>query len=376
MDRFTFYQNISKYRSNFLAHATNYKYYNKIQLPNGTVRYFYTKEEWDAYNNPKKVHTIDPKDNRVIEYNEDGSNARKLNTTWQQHRQGSIMEADRAIERSTKEGGLKSGIKAILRDDRMEEFFTQFEGGFENHGWNLTEDGKITGMSDEDKKYVKEIENWTKKFTDSNGNSIFDSKEFQDAVMKEIENRYKIAKDLKNDPDREKKIAEEDARVEEENRKAGEAMNKAISSVHKDEKTKRVEAKLSKLSEGGNVDLNNLPDVSVKELEKAGWDNVGKGKVKTYTSTFTSDVDGSCYIFSPIIVDPKTGKFLGVMSPEEFDDYCLDVVDGKRKDTYNLQIGGAYKGKDAEEKAGNACKEIDRLHKKLNKLKKIKGEQL
>lgn len=33
-----------------LSHAgQNYKYYNKIDLSNGTTRYFYTKAEWDAY---------------------------------------------------------------------------------------------------------------------------------------------------------------------------------------------------------------------------------------------------------------------------------------------------------------------------------------
>ena len=368
-DKISLYKEYSE--EDTISHAADFKYYQKIDLPGGGSRYFYTKEEWDAYNNPKKkkYRTTDPKDDKVIEYDEDGGNARKLNTTWQQNRQGAIMEADKAIERSLKDGGMKSGINAILKDDRMEEFFTQFEGGFENHGWDLTEDGKITGMSDDDKKYVKDIENWARKFTDSEGNSLFDSKDFQDAVMKEIKNRYKIAQDLKNDPDREKKIAEEDAYWEKENQKAGEAREKAIKSVRKEEKIKRIETKLNKLGEGGNTDLTNLPDVPVEKLEEAGWDNVGTGKVKTYTSTFTSDVDGACYNFSPIIVDPKTGKFLGVMTPKEFEEYCLDVVNGDRKDDYNLQIGGAFRGKDAEEKAAAACKEIDRLHNKLNRTK-------
>ena len=36
-----------------LVHGGNYKYYNKINLPNGTTRYFYTKAEWDAYQDGK-----------------------------------------------------------------------------------------------------------------------------------------------------------------------------------------------------------------------------------------------------------------------------------------------------------------------------------
>lgn len=51
MNRFAFYSNIDKYKS--VAHAGTYKYYQKIELPGGGTRYFYTKEEWDAYNNAK-----------------------------------------------------------------------------------------------------------------------------------------------------------------------------------------------------------------------------------------------------------------------------------------------------------------------------------
>jgi len=40
-----------EYNEDTLSHASNYKYYQKIDLGNGNVRYFYTKEEWDAYQN-------------------------------------------------------------------------------------------------------------------------------------------------------------------------------------------------------------------------------------------------------------------------------------------------------------------------------------
>ena len=38
-----------EYNEDVVSHAGNYKYYQKIDLGNGNVRYFYTKEEWDAY---------------------------------------------------------------------------------------------------------------------------------------------------------------------------------------------------------------------------------------------------------------------------------------------------------------------------------------
>jgi hypothetical protein len=47
MNRHEFYDNLNKYKS--LSHSSDYKYYNKIDLGNGKTRYFYTKAEWDAY---------------------------------------------------------------------------------------------------------------------------------------------------------------------------------------------------------------------------------------------------------------------------------------------------------------------------------------
>ena len=370
MNSFEFYSKLQQYKSNTIAHSADFKYYQKIDLGNGKSRYFYTKEDWDAYNNPKKkkIYTVDSKDNKVVEYDEDGNNARKLNTTFDQHRQGAIMEADKAIERTAKESGMKAGINALLKDDRMEEFFTQFEGGFENHGWDITQDGKITGMSDDDKKYVKDIENWARKFTDKDGNSLFESKEFQDAVMNEIRNRHKIAQELKNDPDREAKLAKEEAEIAEANAKSTEAMNKALDSVHKKEKINSIEKKLNKLSEGGNVDLNNRPEISTKELEKAGWNDVGDGYATVFSSTYSNENEDTFYNFTPIIVDPKTGKFLGVMPPKEFEQYCYDVIDGKRKDDYNLQIGKAFTGDKALENAEKAAQKIHDLHEKKHNL--------
>lgn len=40
-----------EYNEDVVSHAGNYKYYQKIDLGNGNVRYFYTKDEWDAYQN-------------------------------------------------------------------------------------------------------------------------------------------------------------------------------------------------------------------------------------------------------------------------------------------------------------------------------------
>lgn len=48
---------------NYLEHAENVKYYQKIKLPNGQTRYFYTREEWDAYQNGQKQSEAESKRN-------------------------------------------------------------------------------------------------------------------------------------------------------------------------------------------------------------------------------------------------------------------------------------------------------------------------
>lgn len=343
-----------------LNNMKNYNYYQKIDdfYGPGRPRYFYSKEEWDAYNSTKDKkpeYSINETTGKMIKNNPDGSTS-ETSVTWDQFRNGSIMEADQKIERTLKESGMSAGIKAMMRDERIQEMLTQFEGGFENHGWDFDENGKVTGLSDDDKKYFKKMGQWMRKFKDSNGDYLFDSKEFQDALNDEIHKRYDTIKDQK----------EQESKTQEKNKKASEETST------QEVRTKKITNKLTKLSEGGNVDLNNRPEISTKELEKAGWNDVGEGYATVFSSTYSNENEDTFYNFTPIIVDPKTGKFLGVMSPKEFEQYCYDVIDGKRKDDKNLQIGGAFTGEDALKNAEKAAKKIHELHEELSELNKSK----
>lgn len=51
MTRYEFFNNLAKFKKNELKHASQYNYYNKLDkyYPDGSARYFYTKAEWDAY---------------------------------------------------------------------------------------------------------------------------------------------------------------------------------------------------------------------------------------------------------------------------------------------------------------------------------------
>ena len=199
-DKISLYE---EYNEEALAHSSygNTKYYQRIDnfYGPGSHKYFYSKEEWDAYNNTKDKkpeYGIDETTGKMVKNNPDGTTT-KTAVTWDQFRNGSIMEDDQKIERTIKESGMDAGIKAIMRDERMQEFLTQFEGGFENHGWDFDKNGKVIGLSDADKKYVEKMGQWMRQFKDSEGNYLFDNKKFQDTLNDEIHKRYDTIKEQK-----------------------------------------------------------------------------------------------------------------------------------------------------------------------------------
>lgn len=185
------------------------KYYKREGEP-GNYRYYYTKEEWDAAHNQKKNESAmekvqrmhnekEPnvngmiKDGILYEKGEDGK-FHKTDKKWEDVRQQAIEEADNEIIKAAKEGGYEAAKKAIFDDERMEEMFTQFEGGFENHGWELNDDDSVTGMDNDDEKYFKEMETWLRSFKNSTGIDIYKNPDFQKSVMDEIRKRYNLMK--------------------------------------------------------------------------------------------------------------------------------------------------------------------------------------
>lgn len=134
--------------------------------------------------------------------------------------------------------------------------------------------------------------------------------------------------------------------------------------------------RLTKLSEGGNVNLNLRPEIPTSELINAGWnkDEVGDGYATVFSSTFTNVAGDKAYNFTPIMMDPKTGEYLGCMSPEDFNNYCYEVIEGKKIDDNNCQIGGAFEGDDVIKQAENAAMEIHNLHEQQHENAKNKSK--
>lgn len=141
--------------------------------------------------------------------------------------------------------------------------------------------------------------------------------------------------------------------------------------------------RLTQLGEGGNVNLNLRPIIDTKFLNEAGWE-AGEGFATVFTSSYTNksleqldslkyaaqfsseaakELDNFVAInFTPIIVDPETGEYKGVLTPEELDEYAFNVIDGVHDDYLNLQIGAEFNGADALEAAYEAASEIHDIH--------------
>ena len=133
-------------------------------------------------------------------------------------------------------------------------------------------------------------------------------------------------------------------------------------------------AELNKLGEGGSVDLTFRPEIDAEELNKKGWE-AGEGFATVFSSAIsntdfedlmpTSTEDTVAINFTPIIVDPNTGEFKGVLSEEELYAYAHDVLAGVREDDLNLQIGAKFEGKNAIDEAVADGERIHYLHEKL-----------
>lgn len=125
----------------------------------------------------------------------------------------------------------------------------------------------------------------------------------------------------------------------------------------------KVATLLKAYSEGGSVDLTLRPKIDPEELRKAGWDADGNAADGDYATVFTGTyytADKSRAInLTPILTDDK-GNYVGVLTPEELEDYANRILDGA-DDVKGLQIGAEFKKddiEDAAEKASKAAKDI------------------
>ena len=124
----------------------------------------------------------------------------------------------------------------------------------------------------------------------------------------------------------------------------------------------------AELGRGGKVNLNNRPELSTQFLAEkgwdvpTGWDEDGNLNYATIHSRTFSDPDETRFInFTPIIIDPETGEFKGVLTDDELTEYAESVIAGTRKDDLNLQIGAEFTSVDEAVDAAIAAHSMDEM---------------
>lgn len=130
---------------------------------------------------------------------------------------------------------------------------------------------------------------------------------------------------------------------------------------------------LGRLEKGGNVNLKLRPEIDTKELRDKGWKEIEDGVERelengiatVFTSTYSNKAGTQWLNFTPIIVDPETGEYKGVLTPDELQKYAEDVIAGVRTDDKNLQIGAAF---NTDIEAEKAAEQIHTLHEELHNL--------
>lgn len=122
------------------------------------------------------------------------------------------------------------------------------------------------------------------------------------------------------------------------------------------------DSRLKELEAGGGVNLEVRPIIDANELLKAGWEDVGEGAATLFSSTFSNAAGNIAVNFTPVIADPTTGQYKGVLSPQELEDYAMEVINGVHPDYLNLQIGAQFTGDDAVSLADAAAEEINNIH--------------
>ena len=206
-------------------------------------------------------------------------------------------------------------------------------------------------LSKENKEETKEYEKLTKKINET-----------QEAIDKTVEIGNELANTLSADSANLKSLNGDTSELKE---KIDGVVDSWLNATDANEAFKQeLKNRLKELSKGGNVDLTLRPVIDAELLNQAGYE-AGEGVATVFTQTFTNKANDIAMNFTPIMVDPQTGEFLGVMKQSEFEQYCEDVVNGVREDNLNLQIGMGFKKEDYEDFIGaaeDAANEIHEIH--------------
>ena len=329
-----------------------------------------TSEEINNQKTQQKLQNAKNNIDRLNGTQQEQPTGRPLNTQEFKNAQAEYVNEYANIIRQSNGDTKSAAQKYFQEDEDVDYLLWEIEDGLKN-GTLTYVDGKFQTDDDKLKEDMLSTANWIKGWTDKIGAASGSGQAMEKELGKLLKARIKELGEQYQNEQKEKHEATMNAVANATQKFAAQQESKS-KKKEKKQTEQEMHDELTELGKGGNVDLNNRPEISTEELIKAGWKrkDVGDGYATVFSSTEPSEDGKTFYNFTPIVVDPKTGEYQYCLSPDEFKQYCWDVIDGKRDDDLNLQMGGAFTGKNAAKKAENAAIRVHELHEKLHNKKK------
>lgn len=172
-----------------MSHAGMYKYYNKIELPSGEIRYFYTKEEWDAYNKNADAAKNTGAD-RATKEKENASEIAKMNRVEKELHDRSVKHIQKDIKKYSEisRKDPKKAAKQIIADQGLTTgFVIALADSFIKPGMVSYKDGKFESDSDGAIKMIDHYYNELKEYIGKMPNASEVQEEFDKLLKDEFE---------------------------------------------------------------------------------------------------------------------------------------------------------------------------------------------
>lgn len=208
MNRLEFYSNLKEYK-NHLSHDAINKYYRKEDLGNSKWRYFYSKEEWDAYQNNKKLQgaSADNAKGKGQEYQkyldkqkfDKEMEAKKKQLDYEKSQEArekyNNMQAQTVKEYSDiAKKNVKQAAKEFFKEDAVTELLDDVKQGLKDKTITIDDTGRFKYSDSKTEELIdKELDNlqkWCIWIGKDSGTDRQFQKELSDLLQEEF-NKYK-----------------------------------------------------------------------------------------------------------------------------------------------------------------------------------------
>ena len=275
----------NQFEKNTLIHAgTNqnkdYKYYNKIELPNGDTRYFYTKAEWDAYQEGKNRDAYNAANaakktsggasaqadieaearNKYEAEKNQKTDLESVETKKERERQWNYIqnfnrEYDSKFSEIARTSGAEAAAKEIVKEPHTRNLLDTISKGFES-GKLTYKDGKFETSDEDLQKQIESDSDSLEKLLKGIDKNAGTGKDVKKAVEKIIVSKIEELNDKNKYSSKvdSKKVAESDQKIIDMVRNKADAKSVAEEYVNSEKATKFLQG-LIKEAQEGNYDF-------------------------------------------------------------------------------------------------------------------------